>query len=526
MGKFVRKNLLFYIYFSLICVNVYAIDFKPIYDKIALSEWEEVLELVDKIKEEKSNSAELNYLKGLAHMRLDEYDSAEEYFEKAVDLKHDSKDLYYEYAQTLYTQNKLLKAMRYFKRSIKNKYKQAVSLYYLAYISQERKDLKKAVRFYKMIEKLPEEETKEVLQPARMQVADIYYGQVQKIPDSFDSIDDYVIPQYQLALEADEESALADDIRQKIFELQRRYDLVLFKMRNGRPTARPPYFLKFNVLYGNDSNVNFLDENSQESLKPGDIASPYTNTGFFGRYTFYPNDIFSVSPELSFSYTNYLSESNEIKTNNNYVMTAGLRVNFEHQIKKKPATTYLGVRMSQSVDDENADDKLEKRDDSWTFSLSEAMNLWGNYTTTVGFDYTNIEAVEETSNRTITSFSLEQLYFVGQTTFFLFASLDTTSFVEEDTFDSTATTLRLDLIFPSFFKLFNPSLYYSQTSTKYPNNSARDSTSKSVFGVNLNRPLTKKLYLTLDYSQESQTGKLSTDEYTKQLILLNLDYIF
>jgi hypothetical protein len=44
--------------------------------------------------------------------------------------------------------------------------------------------------------------------------------------------------------------------------------------------------------------------------------------------------------------------------------------------------------------------------------------------------------------------------------------------------------------------------------------------------VNLNRPLSKKWYLTLDYSFGSQAADEDSDVYKQQLITLNLDYIY
>ncbi len=524
---FIRSSF-FYLGLLFLTFNTsFAVEdrFKAVYIDIANSNFEEAFNKLDKLN---IRSAESDYLKGLSSFRVGEYDRAEKYFQRAIDKKFDAKDIYYEYAQVLYTQNKLIKALNYFKESVKKKYKVGVSLYYLAYISQERKDYKKAISFYKMIEKLPKDKKKDVLQASRMQIADIYLAQVQKVPDSFQSIDKYVIPQYEKALDVDKKSALADDIRKKIFELQSRYDLVLFKMRNGRPTARPPYFLKANILYGQDSNVNILDDDSRSELEDKDIASAYYNAGFFGRYTFYPNNIVSVSPELSFSYTKYLSDSERIKINNNYALTSGLKFNFEHEINKKPATTYLGINFTQNFDDEDADDSLEKRDTTWRFSLSEEMNLWKRNTSTISVSYSDVKGVEEENTNNLTSFSLEQLIFFGKTTFFFYTSYDLTRYTleENEVLNTNGLSFRLDLILPTFMGLFNPSFYYGTTSTDYYENEDRGETQKSSYGVILNRPLSKKWYLTFDGSFEQQTGGLETDVYDKTIVSVYLDYIF
>src|SRR5690606_24409942 len=99
---------------------------------------------------------------------------------------------------------------------------------------------------------------------------DIYLEQVEKQKDSFHGVEKYVVPQYQLALNANPYSNLAKDIKEKIEKLQRKYDLVLFRMRNGRFTQRPPYFIKVNASVSQDSNVNNVaDISGNEAVNEG-----------------------------------------------------------------------------------------------------------------------------------------------------------------------------------------------------------------------------------------------------------------
>src|SRR5690606_13951014 len=143
-----------------------------------------------------------------------------------------------------------------------------------------------AAKYFTAIDKLPVDEKKDVVQAARMQLGDIYLEKVEAKPNSFKQIEKIVIPQYEKALSWDKSSELAQEIREKIEKLQRKYNLVLFKMRNGRPTARPPYFLKANFLYGSDSNVNLVSK-SAAADSTETISSNYYSIGTFGRYTFY-----------------------------------------------------------------------------------------------------------------------------------------------------------------------------------------------------------------------------------------------
>ena len=99
----------------------------------------------------------------------------------------------------------------------------------------------------------------------------------------------------------DKKSNLAAEIKRKIQLIEQKFEIVLYKMRNGRRTSIPRYFLKGGVYTGHDSNVNSLTNSAIESLDGSeDISSFYGGTTFFGRYSFYPNSKISFSPEMNF----------------------------------------------------------------------------------------------------------------------------------------------------------------------------------------------------------------------------------
>lgn len=482
---------------------------------------------IEKFKKSRNDIQGLVYYwKGISSLRLNEFERGIQYLEKAIEIKYDADDLFYEYGQALYISERLSDARIAFKQSVKNKFKIGVSLYYIAYISQQLRDYKKAVSFYNMIEKLPEKDREEILQASRMQIADIYLSQVEKLPDSFTSVQKYVIPQYEKALDHDPESKLAETIKTKIEVLQRRYDLLLFKMRNGRPTATPRYFLKANLAYYIDDNVNSLDKSSLDSLSKKDYASTYTNTGFYGRYSFYPNSAFSISPELSASYTKYESDSSNIIINNNYNITSGLQLNYEHMYNKAPATAYINIDYTFKADDADANKKLEKSSQTTAITFSEQLEFWATNPTTLRYKFSQTKAEVDASSFNSSSFIWEQLINRGSYTLFTYTSFDFIRFPSANTSNNNIINLRADLILPTAFGLFNPNFFISDTMTNYIEDSSRGITTLYTYGMSLNRPLGNKFYTTISYTVESQTGKLSTDEYTASLIGFNLDYFY
>ncbi len=243
------------------------------------------------------------YWKGITYNRTQDFQKAIESFDKSLTLNFDPVDINYEYGQALFAVQKFQEARLQFRESLKKRFKRAVSLYYIAYLSKELGDKKKAVTFYKAIDKLPVEEIAEVSQAAEMQIGDIYLEQAEHHPDSFRAVESYVIPQYRKALEKDTESGLAPVIQKKIVDLQSKYDLILLRMRNGRPTLNPPYFLRLAQEFSNDSNVTFTPQ--ETTVSSSKQSSFYSKTDVMGRYTYYIKNYMSIAPELRMNYTRY-----------------------------------------------------------------------------------------------------------------------------------------------------------------------------------------------------------------------------
>lgn len=511
-----------------------------IFQKFSNGKYQEVIDtLADVEKRLKKGSTRYNeilgliqYWRGMSYSRLNDYEFAEKYLKEAIDLNYKSKDLYYEYGQALYVSDKYKKARVAFKRSFKKGYKIGVSLYYIAFISQELNDHKKAVRFYSMIEKLPEEERKDVIQAARMQIGDIYLKKIEKLPDSFKDVEKYVIPQYQKALAFDKESSLADQIKKKIEDLQRKYELVLFRMRNGRPTNRPPYYLRANVLYGINDNVTTLSEDSKESSSTEDYESHYYTTGAYGRYSFYPSSSISYAPEFNVNTTRYSSPSSTIYALNKYAINTALKINYEHMYKKSPATFFLDLSYSYNADGADAateeEQKLAYAFTTTSITLSEELQIWTGNSSVFRYKFANTTDDDTTQNFTNSVFNYEQIVGLGRTTLFFFTSFDMKRFAETDqeSGNTNTLTLRLDAIFPTFYGLFNPTLYASSTQTNYIEDSDTGITNLITYGINMNRPLSRKFFATMDLSQGSQTADVDSSVYTQQVMTFNIDYIY
>lgn len=514
--KFISLTLLIFLF----PLNVFAL--KP-FEKVEIlysqAKYTELLTELDSI-EDKKNQGIVSYWRALALSKTQQYSEAVQSFQKAISFNYIPDDLYYEFGQTLYVSDKLVEARIAFKNSLAKKYKMGVSLYYMGYISVQLKDYKKAVSYFKMVEDVSsKEEKEELLQASYTQIGDIYLSQVEKEGNRLNSIEKYVLPYYEEAYEMNKSSRLAQEISEKIEKLQRKYDLVLFKMRNGKPTQRPPHFLKLSASVMQDSNVNSSIKEYEESS----LASQYS---FFSRYSFYPGNVYSISTELSGSFQKYHSEKNEVKQNDNYDVGAALRMNYEHSYRGRAATTYIDYDYNYLANANDDGKNMKKDSTTHSFSIGEEIPFFKDNPTTLRYRFSNKIAVQDIESSTTHSFSYEQLYALGKINVFSYLALDISNFQNNLEENNNATTLRFDFIFPTIFNSLNPNIFLSMTKTKYVKDSSRGEATLFNPGLSLVRPFNKSFYGTLTYSMMNQTAKLDSDEFKKNVISFNLDYIY
>jgi tetratricopeptide (TPR) repeat protein len=466
-----------------------------------------------------------SYWKGICYNRLQEFNEAVKSFDQALQYDYSPADLNYEYGQALYALDKLPEARIQFRESLKKKFKRGVSLYYIGFISKEMGEKNKAYTFLKSINKLDEAEAKEVKQAAEMQIGDIYLEQVEKRADAFKSVDTYVIPQYQKALELDKTSPLAPIIQEKIVKLQRKYDLVLFQLRNGRPTLIPPYFIRLAQEFGMDSNVLFSP--AQTTVSKSKQSSPYSTSSFIGRYTFYLQDYFSISPELRFINTYYFHRVKEIYVNDNQLIAPALRTAYEHTMFKRPASFLVDYDYNEARRDVHAKQQLEFNSRSHTFMVGERFQWFTTGESTVRLRMRKLDSYLASSDSKLTSFVFEHIKPFGIHTFLFYGSYDMMR-VDNDAFNTNAFTLRGDIIFARFRDWFTPSFGLMMTSTDPINDrSARGRELMINPSARLSKTFKKSWRANLKYDYQKNNSKNEEAfAYKKQIFGFELEYLF
>jgi tetratricopeptide (TPR) repeat protein len=418
----------------------------------------------------KSQQGLIAYWKGLCYNRIKDFENASIEFSKALGLDYSPVDINYEYGQALYASEKLAEARLQFRESLRKKFKRAVSLYYIAYLSNALGEKKKAISFYKAVDKLSDEEAKEIKQAAEMQIADIYLEQVEKHPDAFRAVESTIIPQYREALAIDPDSILAQQIERKIRELQLKYDLILLKLRNGRPTLQPPYFMRVALDGGVDSNVTFSPK--EQEVTASKQSAPFLKTDAMGRYTFYQSDYFSFSPEIRFNYTKYFSEEQDVYRNDNYLVAPAVRTSYEHELWKRPASFLVDYDFNQVQRDIDGEKKLTFASRSHTFMLGERFNYFSWGESILRLRRRQFDSYEDSGDSTTTSLVFEQIRNFSLNTLLLYASFDMLR-VRENFYDSNSQTIRADFIFSRFQDYFTPSIGFGLTLVNPYNNTDR-----------------------------------------------------
>lgn len=480
------------------------------------------LEAANKLS--KPLSGLISYWKGICYNKGQNFSQAITEFDKALGLGFSPVDLNYEYGQALFAAEKLSDARLQFRESLKKKFKRGVSLYYIAYISKELGEKKKAVTFYKAIDKLGPEESMEVKQAAEMQIADIYLEQVEKHPDAFKAVESYVIPQYRHALSVNNNSPLAPEIKNKISKLENKYDLVLFKLRNGRPTLIPPYFIRLALEYGVDSNVTFSP--TEQEIAESKKSSPFLRTDVMGRYTFYFKNFISVAPEFRGNFTRYTNREPEIHRNDNYLVAPAIRTSFEHSLWSRPAAVLLDYDFNQARRDVTATDQLDFAFRSHTLMLGERFNFFKAGESIVRLRRRQFESYLGDSDSNTSSLVFEQIATRGINTFIFYTSYDVTR-VKNKLFDTNSLTLRGDVLLGPVRNWFTPSFGIGLTSTDPVNNPARGRELLVNPNARLSRSISGNLRgnLKFDY-QNNKSDDEQNFAYKKYIYSFELEYIF
>lgn len=506
-------------------------DFKEVLSLYSQGKYQSTVDELDNIekklqgKKDKKTIGLIEYWKGMSFNRLQHFPEAIKSFQKSLEVGYDTIDINYEYGQALFAADQLIPARIQFNESFKKGFKRGPCLYYMAFTAKELGETENAMSLYGAVKKLDNNDGKDTRQPAEMQLGDMALEEAEKKPDIFRVVENEVIPIYQNAYDMNPESPLAPRIKEKIMTLQKKYELVLFQLRNGKPTAIPPYYLRLAQELGNDTNVTYTP--TETTVSKAKQASLFSKTEAMGRYTFYHKNFFAIAPEVRFNYTRYLNRVPEIYRNDNYLMAPTIRTSYEHTLWEKPASALVDYEFSYVHRDVYQDKSLDFASRSHALMLGERFNFLTAGESTVRVKARQFRSYLDSSNSNTLSMIYEQIVSLKIGTLIFYSSIDRTR-VNSEAFSTNAITLRGDWLLPKYKDWFTPSVGLMLTFTD-PINDRDDRGLEKLINPNLR--LTRRFGKNWGTNFRLEHSKnISKDEasfaYNKTLYALELEYLF
>lgn len=523
-------HLLSFLFFFLFSVPLFAQDnlFKNVLKNYSQGKYRATVEELNKIEKAVTDSKAkglVAYWKGMAYNRLQDYPASVDEFRKAMAQKYEPQDLHYELGQALFASEKLEEAKIHFSESFKRSFKRGTSLYYMAFISKELGQKENAETLYTNVVRLPDEDALEPRQAAQFQLGDLTLEAVESEKDAIRKVEDEVIPTYEKAIDINPESGLSGKVKEKIREIQKKYNLVLFQLRNGRPTLIPPYFLRVAQEFGLDTNVTFAPQETR--IEKARQSSTFSKTEFFGRYTYYYKDYFSYSPEFRFNNTYYFNRVPEIYRNDNLLMAPALRLAHEHTFRGSPASFHLDYEFNEARRDVNSKKRLEFSSRAHTFTMGEKFKFFSFGETALRLRERIFESFVNISDSKATGFVLEQVVGLPNSTLLIYSSLDFTR-VRAKNFDTNALLIRADWLLPKFKDFFTPSLGMGLTVTD-PINDRENRGLETLLNpsIRLSRNVGKNWKLNARLEHQTNNSKDKTNfAFKKNLVGLELEYVY
>lgn len=273
-----------------------------------------------------------------------------------------------------------------------------------------------------------------------------------------------------------------------------------------------------------DSNVIYSP--AETTISKSKQASSYSKTDFMGRYTFYHEDYFSISPEFRFVNTYYFNRVPEIYTNDNYFMSPAIRTSYEHTLWNKPASFLVDYEYTEARRDVKAQKKLEFNSRAHTFMIGERFQFFSTGESVARFRYRMLDSYLEESDSTLKSLSFEHYQPYGVNTLLFYGSYDMLR-VDNEAFDTNAITVRADIIFARVRDWFTPSVGFALTSTDPINDPTRGQELLINPSARISKTFMKSWRANFRYDYQKNNSKNEESfAYTKTVYAFELEYLF
>ncbi|WP_372654612.1 tetratricopeptide repeat protein [Halobacteriovorax sp.] len=487
-----------------------------------------VIEGLSSLRETSQNRATKFYLIALSHNKLQNYDQSIPFFIKAIKSKSTAKDIYYEYGQALYANNELNKARIAFNKSNSLGYKKDSSIYYIAHISQILEENKIAKKFYTQIIK-SETADSGLKQVARFQTGEVLLSMARENDETERLVKQFVLPQLDKAVEVDDSSSLAREIKSRKKEIEREFGLDPNILYNGKRISSKRWNLSFTQDVSFDNNISLTNDlpSSAASREESFVLKSKMRTG----YDFIAKKRFIINPEIGITLKNHTNrDSDAVKSEDSYDISPTINTSLEHKAFNNPASLFFNIDYNYNSKYRTELSRKAFYNRSTTYTFGEKFKFFSKGDTSIKFKYKDLVSYTETLHNKTTSFSIDQLYLTQNSSIFMFLiSYDSLDTYNNTSSSTNSTLLRVDYIKPNIFPKVTLHIGTSINFVSYTdaNESLERGTEKTFTpSIKLTKKVTGNFKYSFGYSYTKNSSIKSDYDYSKHVTTSSIKYSF
>ncbi len=485
---------------------------------------------LEKIDLDEKSKGEKFYLLGQCFSRLQEFDKAITNYERALKEGNSHEDLYYQYGQALYASNELQKARSAFTESANRKFNTPASTYYVAHISQILEEYSQAKESYTTLLKNKDADNK-IKQISKFQLGETLLALMREKNTKQDAlekhVEKYVLPLMKQALSADKTAAIAADIRQRIAELEKEFNLDPNLLLNGRKISPKRYsaYLFQKIKYDDNITLTNEENNVTQSKKESFIFESEA----YGKYDFVFKKRFIISPEIRINFVqNSDQDSPEVFQNDTSSLNFNLKNKYEHTMFMAPASMLFDIEYGRNDKAWQQKHKREHYADAFTFSIGELFSYFSFGDSSIKLRFKDYKGENTTISNRTKSLSADQTFVLP--TQHLFIAFFEADFI--DNYNNSATNTnsylgRFDYIIPEILPTYTLDFALAMTVTDTKEQKASRGTEFTLNpSLDLSKQISERFKIAVNYDFTKSNSKQPDYKYTKSIFSTEFRYSF
>jgi tetratricopeptide (TPR) repeat protein len=485
---------------------------------------------LEKTSENEFVAGQRAYLLGICYSKLQEFDKSIKSFEMAIKNNNKNPDLQYEYGQALYAANELKAARRAFIESAAHQFNTPASLYYVAYISQLLEEYNEAKNNYLSLIKNSGPDNK-ILQLASFQLAETTLLLMREKSNNKSELEKIVeksiIPMFKTAYEIDKSTSVANDIDQRLHEIQKEFNLDPDLLANGKRISSKRYSGHISQKIKFDDNISLTNE--ENNIQQSEKESFIFESEAYAKYDYVYKKKFIISPELRLNFIQHSDQDTpEVYQNDSFGINANIKNKYEHILFDRPASFLFDIETGKTLKDWKQTHKREAYSTTLNFGIGESFSYFKSGDTSVKLKRKKFNGENESISNNTTSLSADQtVSFSNQ--HLLIALLEADII---DNFNNTSTSTntylaRFDYLIPEIMPKYTLGLALATTITDTKEQKASRGTEYSLNpSIDLSKEISDKMKLSINYDYTKSKSKSSDYNYKKSVFSTEFRYSF